>query len=140
MKVHEFGDKSNPVILLLPGTMCYWKGNFGHVIDNLKEDFLVAAVAYTGFDETDTESYSSVTQELEKILVKDVTREITCLVTPLDPESFAEIPEELRSGKTVKESEFTTKAVVAFVRITFASMGIDPDQYDLESLAGAAGL
>ena len=67
MKVHEFGDKSNPVILLLPGTMCYWKGNFGNVIDNLKEDFYVAAVAYTGFDEMDTESYSSVTDELEKI-------------------------------------------------------------------------
>lgn len=67
MKVHEFGSKSNPVILLLPGTMCYWKGNFDNVIDNLSQDFLVAAVAYTGFDETDTESYVSVTDELEKI-------------------------------------------------------------------------
>lgn len=67
MKVHEFGSKSNPVILLLPGTMCYWKGNFDNVIDNLSQDFLVAAVAYTGFDESDTESYVSVTDELEKI-------------------------------------------------------------------------
>lgn len=67
MKVHEFGSKSNPVILLLPGTMCFWKGNFDNVIDNLSQDFLVAAVAYTGFDETDTESYVSVTDELEKI-------------------------------------------------------------------------
>ena len=32
MKVHEFGEKTNSVILLLPGTMCYWKGNFGNVI------------------------------------------------------------------------------------------------------------
>ena len=53
MKIHEFGDKSNPVILLLSGTMCYWKGNFGGVIDELSRDFLVAAVAYTGFDETE---------------------------------------------------------------------------------------
>ena len=67
MKIHEFGEKKKPVILLLPGTMCYWKGNFGNVIDNLSKDFLVAAVAYTGFDETDTESYSSVTDELERI-------------------------------------------------------------------------
>lgn len=67
MKVHEFGSKTNPVILLLPGTMCYWKGNFDNVIDNLSQDFLVAAVAYTGFDESDTESYVSVTDELEKI-------------------------------------------------------------------------
>ena len=67
MKVHEFGEKTNPVILLLPGTMCYWKGNFGNVIDNLAKNFLVAVVAYTGFDEADTENYSSVTDELEKI-------------------------------------------------------------------------
>ena len=67
MTVHEFGNKDNPVILLLPGTMCYWKGNFGGVIDELAKDFFVAAVAYTGFDESDNESYSTVTDELEKI-------------------------------------------------------------------------
>lgn len=67
MKIHEFGDRKNPVILLLPGTMCYWKGNFGGVIDNLAKDFFVAVVAYTGFDETDVESYRSVTDETEKI-------------------------------------------------------------------------
>lgn len=67
MTVHEFGDRKNPVIMLFPGTMCYWKGNFGHVIDTLAEKFLVAAVAYTGFDDGDTESYTTVTDELEKI-------------------------------------------------------------------------
>lgn len=67
MIVHEFGDKKNPVLMLLPGTMCYWKGNFGGVLDTLAEDFLVAAVAYTGFDEADTEDYLSVSDELEKI-------------------------------------------------------------------------
>lgn len=45
MTIHEFGDKENTVILLLPGTMCYWKGNFGAVIDRLAEKFLVAVVA-----------------------------------------------------------------------------------------------
>ena len=67
MKIHESGDRNKPVILLLPGTMCYWKANFEEVISELANDFLVAAVAYTGFDETDKESYSSVTDELEKI-------------------------------------------------------------------------
>lgn len=67
MKIHEFGDKTNPVLLLLPGTMCYWKGNFGGVIDVLSKDFLVAVVAYTGFDETDKESYVSVMDEVERI-------------------------------------------------------------------------
>lgn len=67
MTVHEFGDKNAPVIMLLPGTMCYWKGNFGGVIDKLAEKFRVAAVAYTGFDESDTESYVSVEDELARI-------------------------------------------------------------------------
>ena len=32
MKVYEFGDKQKPAILLLPGTCCYWRSNFGHAI------------------------------------------------------------------------------------------------------------
>lgn len=67
MNVHEFGDKSHPVIMLFPGTMCYWKGSFGNVIETLSEKFTVAVVAYTGFDDGDTESYRSVEDELKKI-------------------------------------------------------------------------
>lgn len=67
MTIHEFGDRTNPVILLLPGTMCHWKGNFDGVIGILSKRFLVAAVAYTGFDEADTESYTCVTDEVEKL-------------------------------------------------------------------------
>lgn len=67
MTVHEFGNKNNPVIVLLSGTMCYWRGNFGGVIEDLAKDFLVVVVAYTGFDESDRESYSTVNDELEKI-------------------------------------------------------------------------
>ena len=57
MRVYEFGNKENPDFLLLPGSICYWKGNFGKVIENLARDFYVTAVAYTGFDEADTENY-----------------------------------------------------------------------------------
>ena len=53
MTLHEFDDKNNPVIMLFPGTMCYWRGNFGGGIDTLAEKFLVSAVAYTGLDEGD---------------------------------------------------------------------------------------
>lgn len=67
MTIHEFGDRKNPVIMLLPGTMCYWKGNFGNVIDELSKKFLVVVVAYTGFDDNDTESYTNVEDELDKI-------------------------------------------------------------------------
>ncbi|MBR0462199.1 MAG: alpha/beta hydrolase [Erysipelotrichaceae bacterium] len=73
MLVHEFGDKKNPVIVLLPGTACYWKGNFGHVIDELSQDFLVASVSYTGFDEEDKGTFHSVTEEVE--LIEDYVNE-----------------------------------------------------------------
>lgn len=67
MTVHEFGDRSNPIIMLFPGTMCYWRGNFGNVIEELSNHFFVSVVAYTGFDENDSESYTNVEEELEKI-------------------------------------------------------------------------
>ena len=37
MKVYAFGEETAPVILLLPGTCCHWKGNFGHVIPLLSD-------------------------------------------------------------------------------------------------------
>lgn len=67
MNVYEFGNKENPIIMLFPGTMCYWKGNFGKVIEKLSEKFFVSAVAYTGFDDKDSEDYTSVEDELVKI-------------------------------------------------------------------------
>lgn len=39
MKVYEFGADTAPVILLLPGTCCHWKSNFGQVIPLLQRDF-----------------------------------------------------------------------------------------------------
>ena len=67
MRIHELGKAGNSVILLLPGTMCFWRGNFGSVIDELAQDFLVAVVAYTGFDEAADESYVSVMDEVKRI-------------------------------------------------------------------------
>ena len=67
MNIYEFGNKENPIIMLFPGTMCYWKGNFCSVIDELSEHFLVSVAAYTGFDDEDSENYTNVEDELEKI-------------------------------------------------------------------------
>ena len=50
MKVYEFGADTAPVILLLPGTCCHWKSNFGQVIPLLQRDFRVLCVSYDGFD------------------------------------------------------------------------------------------
>ena len=67
MKIHEFGEQGNPVLLLLPGTCCFWKGSFGHVIEELSKDFLVGAVAYSGFDEESDNEFDTVLLETERI-------------------------------------------------------------------------
>ena len=53
MKVYEFGDKNKPSIMLFPGTCCYWKTNFGHVLGGLQEHFHTLVVSYSGFDDTE---------------------------------------------------------------------------------------
>ncbi len=67
MKTYEFGDKNNPVILLLPGTCCHWKNNFGGVIPLLERNFYVVCVSYDGFDETEDTVFPSMIEETEKI-------------------------------------------------------------------------
>ena len=46
MKVYSFGAENAPVILLLPGTCCHWKGNFGRVIPLLSDRYRVLCVSY----------------------------------------------------------------------------------------------
>ena len=67
MKVYEFGKKSAPALLLLPGTCCHWKGNFGRVIPLLEKDFRVLCVSYDGFDETENTEFPTMSEETEKI-------------------------------------------------------------------------
>lgn len=67
MKFYSFGKESDPVILLLPGTSCHWKKNFGHVIPLLEQDFHVTCISYDGFDETEDSVFSNMLSETEKI-------------------------------------------------------------------------
>ena len=67
MKVYEFGDQEKPVIMLFPGTCCYWKNNFGHVLDLLQQHFYTLVVSYSGFDETENTTFVSELDETEKI-------------------------------------------------------------------------
>ena len=50
MKIYTFGAEDAPVLLLLPGTCCHWKSNFGAVIPLLADSFRVLCVSYDGFD------------------------------------------------------------------------------------------
>ena len=67
MKFYEFGEKAAPVILLLPGTCCHWKMNFGEVIPHLEPHFRVVCVSYDGFDETEDTVFPDMLTETEKI-------------------------------------------------------------------------
>lgn len=67
MKIYAFGKENAPIILLLPGTCCHWKGNFGHVIPLLETDFRVLCVSYDGFDETERTEFPTMIEETEKI-------------------------------------------------------------------------
>ena len=67
MKFYEFGNKNHPVILLLPGTCCHWKANFGTVIPLLEKEFYVVCVSYDGFDETEDAIFQNMLTETEKI-------------------------------------------------------------------------
>jgi len=67
MKFYEFGEKAAPVILLLPGTCCHWKLNFGEVIPHLEPHFRVVCVSYDGFDETEDTVFPDMLTETEKI-------------------------------------------------------------------------
>lgn len=67
MKIYAFGKEDAPVILLLPGTCCHWKGNFLHVIPLLEADFRVLCVSYDGFDETERTEFPGMREETEKI-------------------------------------------------------------------------
>ena len=67
MKIYTFGAENAPVILLLPGTCCDWKGNFEKVIPLLDDTFRVLCVSYDGFDETECTEFPTMTEETEKI-------------------------------------------------------------------------
>ena len=67
MKVYSFGAENAPIILLLPGTCCHWKGNFGKVIPLLSDTFRVLCVSYDGFDETEHTEFPTMLEETGKI-------------------------------------------------------------------------
>lgn len=67
MKFYTFGQKENPVILLLPGTCCHWKTNFGEVIPYLEKGYYVVCASYDGFDEQEDTIFENMITESEKI-------------------------------------------------------------------------
>ena len=67
MKFYTFGDRERPSILLLPGTCCHWRLNFGGVIPLLEQSFRVICVSYDGFDDTEDPVFPDMLTETAKI-------------------------------------------------------------------------
>ena len=67
MRFYEFGEQGSPTILLLPGTCCHWKRNFGEVIPLLEKNFRIVCVSYDGFDETEDTTFDDMISQTEKI-------------------------------------------------------------------------
>ncbi len=67
MKFYTFGKGEAPAILLLPGTCCHWKRNFGTVIPLLEKDFYGVCTSYDGFDETEDTVFPDMLTETAKI-------------------------------------------------------------------------
>ena len=68
MKVYTFGNNKDKSIMLIPGTCCHWKENFEDVIPLLLENkYFVNIVSFTGFDESDNDTFTSMLDETKKI-------------------------------------------------------------------------
>ncbi len=67
MRIYEYGKKTNPTLLLLPGTCCHHEINFGKVIPLLESDFHVLSVSYDGFDENENTIFPDMLTETKKI-------------------------------------------------------------------------
>ena len=70
MKIYTFGAEDAPVLLLLPGTCCHWKSNFGAVIPLLADSFRVLCVSYDGFDETEQTEFSTIPEHFSGKLLE----------------------------------------------------------------------
>lgn len=76
------------------------------------------------------------TQQLAVYELQDANEVLKINFTPLDTESFATIPEEMKNGKKIKAEEFDLRFALAIAKITYNSVGIDPDKLNLEATFG----
>ena len=66
MRIYTSGDKSKPVILLIPGTCCHYS-LFNKVVPLLNEKYQTLVVSFSGFDELDNNDYESMDKETKLI-------------------------------------------------------------------------
>lgn len=73
MQFEEFGLENEKTMLLLPGTSCTWKINFGNVVERLQEKYHLICVNYDGFDGKKEQHFSdmlTVTKKIEQYILE----------------------------------------------------------------------
>ncbi|MBQ9490058.1 MAG: hypothetical protein IJU80_09020, partial [Lachnospiraceae bacterium] len=76
------------------------------------------------------------TQELEWVHVKDTAITMDYHISPLDAESFAEMPAEMKNGKKDSNEDFMKRFALGIVKITYNALGVDPNKLNLEAAVG----
>ena len=80
MKFYTYGNKINPVILLIPGTCCH-HSIFDEVVPKLSLCFYTVVVSFSGFDETESSVYLDMDTEtlsIEEYVKKNFGSTICC--------------------------------------------------------------
>ena len=76
------------------------------------------------------------TQELAWVHVKDAVIVMDYYISSLDPETFAEMPAEMKNGKKDTAEDFMKRFALGIVKITYNALGIDPNKLNLEATVG----
>jgi pimeloyl-ACP methyl ester carboxylesterase len=131
MRFHTFGNEENPVMVMLPGSLCP-SASMSYLYDKWKEDFYIIAVDYNGYDENST--FSTRQQEAKEIVLYLKEQDITHIKMVYGQSMGGEIAIELihqllDAGIAVDKGFFDgapcirlPKAFKAVARATFLKM------------------
>jgi pimeloyl-ACP methyl ester carboxylesterase len=92
MTFHTFGDEKNPVMVMLPGSLCP-SSSMSYLYDIWKEDFYIIAVDYNGYDGNST--FSTRQGEAKEIVQYLKAQDITQIKMVYGQSMGAEIAIEL---------------------------------------------
>ena len=72
MQFDEMGKPDGKTLMLLPGTACDYRTNFGNVLDTLAAKYHLICVNYDGFDGSDTvfPDMLTVTEKIERYILE----------------------------------------------------------------------
>ena len=138
MNASELASSDNPLGLMDDNEFTY---DHEEEINGVMYDVLFTKTLYTTKSKANRwlKNYYYInreTQALEWVHVKDTVLSMDYHISPLDPESFAELPAEMKNGKKDSNEDFMKRFALGIVKITYNAMGIDPNKLNLEASVG----